>query len=290
MPGPATTEHLYLCKYGQLHECGDACTYEEICPVSGIAQVDQIILADYDSTNPLTWGPKPSYLISDAHAERLMKRYCPDPPTTAEAAKPQQKMLKLDDTYLRIESLVDRLLFSDQRKKINATCMAQQTRKSKREKEMYLAECAERCIPFNLLHLMMIDAKYTRNVHLLNIIPRDDQLITKYANYVLQVYVRVQHACGGGGGGGGDGGKICPDAIALATLYKLQQGMKVNDVTLIPLDPFLADNLPLMNDLPKFKVNKKKYTPGERLIFLMFEQGRKEGKSEEELAIRSDSI
>jgi len=280
MPGPPTTEHLYLCKYGQLHECGDSCCFDEVCPVSGMTHMDQIDVADYDSTNPLTWGPKPSNLISDAHAERVMKRYCP--PSTEKGASvpeaPKQKMIKLDDTYLRIESLIDRILFSDQRKKINTTCINQQARKSKREKEVYLAKCEKEHVPYNLMELMMIDAKYTRNVHSLNIIPRDDQLLTKYANYVLKVYLRVQE-CNGDG-------KVCPDAITLATLYKMQQGNKVNGVTLIPLDPFLADNLPLMNDLPKFKVNKKKYTQGERLIFLMFEHGRKEGKTEEELAIQ----
>ncbi len=278
MEGPATTEHLFLCKYGQIHECGDACTYDEVCPVSGMAQSDQIDVSNYDSTNSLTWGPRPSYLISDAHAERVMKRWVPK----EEAAElplllaPPTKILKLDDTYQRIETLIDRILFSDQRKKINTACIAQQARKAKREKEMYMTECVDRHIPFNLLHLLMIDAKYTKNVHMLHVFPRDDSLITKYANYVLQVYMRVQDSTSE---------KVCPDAITLGTLYKMQQGMKVNDVTLIPLDPFLADNLPLMNDLPKFKVNKKKYTQGERAIFLMFEQGRKQGKSEEELAI-----
>ena len=90
MTGPATTEHLYLCKYGQLHECGEACGYDEVCPVSGIAQIDQVDVANYDSTNPLTWGPKPSYLISDAHAERVMKKYVPEAGIAAAGAAAAQ--------------------------------------------------------------------------------------------------------------------------------------------------------------------------------------------------------
>jgi hypothetical protein len=278
MDGPATTEHLYLCKFGQYHECGEEeCGYDEVCPVSGMAHIEQMDISNYDSNKPITWG-KPSSLISDAHAERMMRKYVPETPHPQPAPRivPEARSVKLDEVFLRIESLIDRILFSDQRKKINATCTSQQARKSKREKDMYIAECAERRVPINMVQLIMIDTKYAKNIHMLNIIPRDDAMLTKYANFVLQVYIRVQHCMSE---------KVCPDAITLGTLYKMQQGMKVNDVTLIPLDPFLANNLPLMNDLPKFQVNKKKYTQGERLIFLMFDHGRKEGKSEEELVI-----
>ena len=57
-------------------------------------------------------------------------------------------------------------------------------------------------------------------------------------------------------------------AITVGTLYVMRQGYKSvdADVTILPLDPYLAQHLPIMNQLPRFGIEKNSFTKGQRLI------------------------
>ena len=113
-----------------------------------------------------------------------------------------------------------------------------------------------------------MDSKPNANLHIIKILKRDQNVINRYVKLIFQFYeFAVKYI----------EDKISPEAIALGILYKMQQGMIVDNVVLIPLESFLVENLPLMNDLNKLKIDKKKYTLGERLIFQTLENARKQG-------------
>ncbi len=262
--------------------CEDTCGFDEICPVSGMSFG---IVHDYADYNPLdnrTWSKdwRPSNIISDAHAEKILKKYIPSegPSTVVPVVR-----INVDDAYSKIENLIEKLLYSDHRKKINSDWFIMQKKKARREIDVYIAECKDKMVPVNLVKLKMIEnsQEYDTTVPHLTILKRDQTTVTKYSNLAVQAFKNVQLYMKE---------KACPEAIALAVLYKMQQGMKVNDVIMIPLDHFLVENLPVMNDLPKLRIDKRKYTHGERMLFDMFAAARKQGKTDRDLAFVEEAI
>ncbi len=288
----------YICKYGQTHVCSeDVCGFDEVCPVSGMSFG---LLHDYSDYNPLdnrTWGKdwRPSNLISDAHAEKILKKYVPPDALASSGTYPKDhkdstldppsggSRLNVDEAFTKIETLIEKLIYSDQRKRINTDWVNMQKKKARREIDVYIAECKDKMIPVNLVKLKMIETspEYDTSIQHLSILVRDQSIVAKYSNYAIKAFKNVQLYTKE---------KVCPEAIALTVLYKMQQGMKVNDVIIIPLDHFLVENLPVMNDLPKLKIDKKKYTLGERLLSDMFASARKQGKTDRELAIIEEAI
>ena len=250
-------DNLYICKYGQVHECLPAtCMAAEVCPVSGASYG---VIEEYDFYDPddaRTWA-KPG---------------APNNPTV--------KRTSAIDPYDRAFGMIDTILYSTHREHVHREWVTQQKKRAKKEKDHYAGECRTTHVPVNLIKLLMIESHAGSNSSGgLSILKRDVDVISRYAGYAVQVYRNVQTYVRE---------KISIEAITLAVLYKMQQGMIVNDVTIIPLERFLLEHLPLINDLPKFKINKKLYTAGERLIFLMLENAHKQGKTDEELAIHED--
>jgi hypothetical protein len=78
------------------------------------------------------------------------------------------------------------------------------------------------------------------------------------------------------------------DAIALGTLYKMQQGIRLEETVILPVDRFLVDHLPLINDLPQFKLDKRKFTRGEKLISQMIDNVKKMKIPLTEIALKLD--
>lgn len=250
------SDSVYICKYGQIHDCSVSnCGLEESCAVSGICKEYIEEYADYNKHDSRTWYKEPE------NVKVFGKR----------------KKYNEADVRVRIEQIVETILYSSNRQKINEEILANHSKKVKREKDTYISECCEKKIPVNLIKLMMIDSNnQTSNIHMLHILKKDPNVIARYVSIIIQIYKNAETYIED---------KISPEAIALGVLYKMQQGMIVNGVVLIPLEKFLVDNLPLMNDLGKLKIDKKKYTIGERLIFTMFENAKKKGKTNQDLAV-----
>lgn len=278
-----TPESLYICKYGQIHDCAkESCGISEICPVSGASKEYIQEYNDYNKHDSRTWK-LPSNLLSDTRAEKIVKKYVGGGEggrvlSAAPKALLRKKKYSDTDVQSRIGHIVETILYSPKRKLINDELWSGHTKRVKREKDNYINECGENKVPVNLIKLLMIESSCdTSKLHFLNILKRDQNVIDRYVSMILQIYKFAELYI--------DDNKVSPEAISLGILYKMQQGMIVEDVTLIPIEEFLIANLPLMNDLGKLGIDKKKYTTGERLIFLMYENAKKKGKTMHELII-----
>ncbi len=282
-------DSLYICKYGQVHDCSvENCGYDDPCSVSGIIKEDIVEMSNYDKNDSRTWSKViPKKLISEKKAEVLMKKWVgkegpkapPFPPSAP--GFPPKKSNYVKDAHFKVEYIVETILYSANRKKINEEKYNIDTKMIKRDKVLYISDCAEKQIPVNLIKLSMIECIPTGNVFILKILKRDQNIINRYVNMIMQFYNHsVKYL----------EDKVSPESIALGVLYKMQQGMIVDGVVLIPIEQFLIDHLPLMNDLNKLKIDKKKYTLGERLIFQTFENARKKGVSNQELALKEEVL
>lgn len=273
-------ESLYICKYGQEHDCfKNDCGIDSVCAVSGIIKENIQEYSDYNKNDSRTWkSVVPQKYLSEKKVEVLMKKY-----TKEEVSKKVKREKKFNSSQIqsRIEHIVETILYSLNRKKINEEKYNIHSKKIKREKDFYITECSEKCIPVNLIKLSMMDSKPNANLHIIKILKRDQNVINRYVHLILQFYNHAVKYIED---------KVSPEAIALGILYKMQQGMIVDNVILIPLETFLVENLPLMNDLNKLKIDKKKYTLGERLIFQTFENARKHGITNQNLALKEEIL
>lgn len=255
---PTVADNLYVCKYGQTHQClPEKCMALEVCPISGASYGIVQEYGYYDPDDSRTWSkpgaPAPGTSVIDEGVSKAERR---------------------------VETLVETILYSKHRERVRNDWNNNQRKRAKKEKDAYCAECDKRRVPINLIRLISIELSCEATSGNLHILKRDTAVIARYTGYVMQVYRNVQRYA--------QLENVSPEAVALGVLYRMQQGMVVNEVPIIPLDRFLVNNLPLTNDLPKFNIDKKQYTVGENLIFAMLEAARKQGKTDQELAIHED--
>lgn len=176
-----------------------------------------------------------------------------------------------------IETLVVKILYSDTRKKINEQWKRQQTKLCNKEKNQRIDDT----LPVNLIALAMVQSEYDRKTLPLEILEYEQPRIDNYVQMITQVYEHVKRY---------QRDKICVESLTLGLLYKMKQGLKIDGVTIIPIDLYLVEHLPLMNNLPKFGIDKRKFTKGEKMINFFIEQARNSGVPLETLAIREQNI
>ena len=105
--------------------------------------------------------------------------------------------------------------------------------------------------------------------------------VAYYTDIIGQVYELVQRFSQSTG----DAQKICLTSVAIATLYKMRQSFQLDDVMLLPRDQYLVEHLPATNDLPRFGMDKKRFTAGEKLIEYAYDMAMKQGTPVEELQL-----
>lgn len=246
-----TEDDVFVCKYGQIHQCSfEDCMANGYCPISGMSDG---YISEYSSYN--------------RHDPRTFKK-----------DKVISSPSKQSDVYTKIESVIENILYSNSRKKINEQWYNKQMKLCKKDKDNYIQEeCSDR--PINLIGVMMIESLYRSLMAPLVILEFDQIKLHYYTQVVLFVYQCVQKYVG-------EGVKL--DAVILGTLYKMQQGIRVDDTVILPVDRYLVDNLPLINDLPRFKIDKRNFTRGEKLISQMIENIKKEQIPISEIALKLD--
>jgi hypothetical protein len=234
-----TNDRIYVCNYGVVHECDElTCMNNTVCPISGLSD-----------------GFIPTYSSYDKHDSRTWEKNI----------KYKRKNITDDEVYEKAEFLVDTMLYSkEHRTKINEKWKKQQLNACKNEKNTSLKPN----LPINLIQLAMIHSKYDGKTLPLELLDYDQQKITYYVNLIAQIYKKVQLY--------NPGEKICIESITLGLLYKMKQGIKMDDITVIPVDIFLVEHLPLMNDLPSC-IDKRKFTKGEKWITMTIDKSRKAG-------------
>lgn len=252
LKGPPQSSNLFICKYGQFHSCSsELCMIEGYCLVSGMTMGIRHNYSSYDPNDYRTW----------------------------ESTKDQQKETttrKDDDILSKIEHLIDNILYSPIRKTISENWKINKTKKCTKERQLFITTCNDRRIPINLIDLAMINSKYSYCDSYLETLDKDLNRLYIYVDFVSQIHSKILKYTNN---------KPCVESITLAVLYKLQHGIIIDNVELIPIDLYLQANLPLMNDLPQFGIDKKKFTQGERAIQFMYELARNDGANFEELMI-----
>lgn len=229
LAGPALTTHVYLCKLGQLHVCHAAeCCALGPCPVSGMHQGPEYVTASYDKHDSRTW---------ESHM-----------PLTA-----AKRVSTKESVQSKIETLVSNLLYSHAVRQSVAASMSSATAAlARRRRAHYLQQCEQTRTPVNLATLASLTPMVATTM---NTIRYDPEVVARYTDRVL----RFAEQCN-------VSDKSSVEALTLAVLYKMQQGM--NEA--LPLDPFLVRHLPPVNELARFKVDKRKLKKGEKMLMALF--------------------
>ena len=239
-----TQDDVFVCKYGQIHQCSfDSCMADGYCPISG---------------------------MSDGLFTNEGYSYVPTPFV--------EKVSKKSEVYIKLETVVETILFSNFRQKINEQWKRKQMKLSKKDKDSYIQEnCLDK--PINLIATMMIESLYRSAKPPLTVLEFDQVKLHYYTQVCQFMYQCIQKYAGE---------NLNLDAIALGTLYKMQQGIRVEETVILPVDRFLVDHLPLINDLPQFKMDKRKFTRGEKLISQMIDNVKKLKVPLSEIALKLD--
>lgn len=146
-PGDNTT--VFVCKYGQYHVCDLEHCQCSVCPISGICYGHGGSYSSYDPTDFRTWEPAqeheevPSFFVLDGLSGPL------------EPAEKRQKHfhVKTGSILKRAEQVVETLLYSQERNKINSEHSARQKKDRTREKDNYVTQCKKRNQLPNMIHI-----------------------------------------------------------------------------------------------------------------------------------------
>ncbi len=186
------------------------------------------------------------------------------------------------DARGKAEQLIDKLLFSDYRRKINEEHETSRDKTNERERVAYVTSCAKQRVPVDLIHLEQITDRVRVGRQRLAILERDAEFVEHLVHVVLHVCEIVERY------GTQAQTKLCIDSLTLATLYMMQKGYARDGVSLLPRSPLLCYHLPIMNHLSKFRVEKNKFTKGEQHILFSYDAALRQGISLADLCVRQD--
>lgn len=227
-------EFLFVCKFGSFHECkpGSECMLDGPCLVSGLTDGLVHEYSDYNKDDFRTWS-KPGANEKKGHT-----------------VKPQ--------LYSQIENIIETLLYSPVRQRIFQDWEKQEEKRLKKYKDVYVQKCAKRHKPTNLIEMAMMQERHYNACPTNDVLNRDPDRVYAYTKSVADMYEKIQ-ACY-------KDERICIETVTLGLLYKMQQGVVMDGQVKIPADQFLVENLPLINNLSKFGLDKKKIGRGDKLI------------------------
>ena len=285
---PQTEQHIlntakanssvFLCRVGQVHICDFDHCHCNVCPISGACYGHGGGWSSYDPTDPRTWETQRTVVEDDFPTFFALEGLAPEEP--AVLVKKRRTHHQNNTSVLkRAEQVVETLLYSQERNKINIEYTQRQKKACTREKDAYVTQC-KKCkqLP-NMLVLDEINNRYKYDKPPLTIVKTDVERVAYYTDVISQVYQLVQRYTGG------DAQKVCIASVAIATLYKMRQSFQLEEVTLLPRDQYLVDHLPGTNDLPRFNLDKKRFTAGEKLIEFAYDMAIKKGTPLTELQL-----
>lgn len=255
LAGPPISSNVYLCKFGVIHVCSSSsCTnygdsHNQTCHISGIQH--GVVSSSYDKGDSRTWHKK-----TDVGQPR-------QPPTKKAKVK---KTLSEKVAKERARETVIKLLYSSDRKTRNDVAIAEHTEEAIEAKKTYEKErLVKRQAPF-LTDVLRLMGYYSMKQLPLVEFEYDAPLIEYYACVMYQVWKMVllhtpvaEH--------------LEFESVCLGTLYGMRQGLGET----LPRDEFLSHNLPFINELAYFGIQKEKINDGTILIMGMCDAARKVG-------------
>lgn len=279
---------IYLCKYRQYHVCDYEHCHCDVCPISG-ACYGTGGFSSYDYNDPRTRQSRPDvddqlnlHVLSGSIIHPI---FDDDDDSDEPATKRSKITMVASEVRKRIEGHVETLLYGKERKKINSDFMSQHEKACTREKDIYIGKCRLDQVPPNQIALHMINDRYKRVQMPLVILDMDQSILTYYTNVVMQIYELVQRYSSDNGQG-----KVCIASVTLGVLYLMRTSYQIDGITLIPLDRFMQENLPSMNELPRFGFDKKRYTRGSKLITFSYGLALKKGVDIRKLCLDFSTI
>jgi hypothetical protein len=260
---PQNIEHVYLCKYRQIHIClPDTCDLinDGVCQLSG-ACYGPSGYSTYDHNDNRTWYENMDF-STPQRKQLFLSNVGPIEPIAPIGPNTIRRNTFNKEAIKKIESYIECLLYSPERAKMNAEHVKLQEKKSNRAKDIYINRCIAKNVPANTIELMIIEQQYSMIDVIIEVLPFDEAIITRYTLLIIRMHEIVQQY---------SDEKICLESLTLGTLYYMRQGLNCGGVEVIPIDSFLIKHLPEMNDLRRFGFDKKKYTRGEKWITYTYE-------------------
>lgn len=285
---PMSNGHnVYLCKYGVVHICSPSrCEYyartqNKTCPLTGIVlETAPLARNTYDKNDSRTWTRETDLVVAIPDSEVVKKRNIRHSPSDA-------------TLQLTAENIVTNLLYSSNRSNRNNATIAFLKEKAKKARQTYVNErFKNRQLPY-LSDLCRITTSVFSQELPYILYAHDEISIRYYAFIVLQIWAVVQKYAVPHKDKVFDPDtqkEIVPrmdfEAVALAVIYAMREGLEYGGTVALPTDVFLIQNLPHLNDLDAyFSLSQNKVTRGTSLLLSVYNNARNDGASTKEVCL-----
>jgi hypothetical protein len=274
--------NLYVCAAGMLHVCSQqSCklwqwdVQTQSCPISGIQH--GTVTSDYVRDDPRTWGGG----------------------TPRKSQQQHQQQQDADYFQNRASALVKVLLYSNARKKCNDMTLAENIARGQEMRTLYDANQRTNEQPSYWTDRYRILGRWSTEPLPFKIYVFDQVLHDYYVRIIMQVWAKVERYYSPAAAAavlvGDEAHGPLPlradiDCIAVSVLYYMRNGLKYQNVRLLPKDDFLVLNLPHANQLHYFKIPKSNITHGEKIIERTFEMACARGVPDHELALAPEQM
>ncbi len=286
--GSAKTRHIYVCRYGAVHECASEaqCTlwreeHNQTCPVSG-AQYGGPATSSYDAGDSRTWYTKVDTVAA-----------VPSPTGMVRPKGIRHRVIGEEELRTRAGAMITLLLYSNRRIMCNNNAVAQRQERARAAMQTYRAgRDAIGQLPYDL-DLYAIYAHFTTLPLPYAMYEFDAELHAYYVGICCQMWhkaLRYFVPAHRKRYDPLDGVTEVPPRIdfenlCLGVLYAMRTGRVVNQVCLLPRDEFVLLNFPLICDFPTFGINKNQVTNGETTLAIMYENALAARVDPRELAV-----
>lgn len=283
--------NVYMCNYGSTHVCTeDLCTYyhaapKNVCPISGYQFGREF--SSYSKDDYRTRRAPLAEKICDSHAQPLKKQ------RRSTLYSPQ---LREEEAENQATKLVHLLLYSPKRHALNLKAALRFQHQAEEAKQKYIRDqLSARQLPY-FTDMYRVVAHVTDHQELpLKEFEVDQNLVRYYVFVILQVWDILQrfHVPQAQKKFQGDL-EIVPrldfEAVSLAVLYTMRKGLRRAHVQLLPGDDFLLLNLPIINALIEFDLDKAQVTKGDKLISDAYDNAFTEGVSMSEITLNMEKM
>lgn len=264
----------YLCKYRFYHICNPDHCQCNTCPISGICY-GTATYSSYAADDNRTWALTPD--VDEEPQTQPMPGFSFFHETPVKVQEHYKSKIKDDEACEKIESIIDVLLYSEKRVNINHEYEQSREKIAERERDAYVTNCVKNRQVVDCIKLQQITERNQANRPPLAILERDHAFVMSLTRLVLHVCHLVERY------GSQAQSKLCIVSVTLGVLYMMQRGHSINGATLIPRCALLMYNLPNMNHLSKFGIEKNKFTKGQQIIGFSYESALRQGVHMEEL-------
>ena len=303
---PYIASNVYVCRYGSVHLCStDTCTLyasadHNTCPVSGFQM--GLELSSYSKHDFRTWrnptAAKQSIGVSTVPwllgVGEKEKAFVPPEPVK-KRKRAYSRQMSEEDAKQAASDVVKLLLYSHQRRRCIANVKERYKRQGEQAKQTYMKTQREQGqLPYvsDVYRLMahyqsqavqLKEFEFNKTTH-----DYYTFIITQVWDIVQRYHVPLQRKRYE------NDVEMVPrldfNAIAVGALYLMRNGVHKRHAELLPADAFLMRNLPTINMLVHFGIEKSAVTKGDALITQAYDNALEGGASVHELMLEMEKL